>query len=105
MKKEVISEPIEEQIRESVIEDLFASDPILERVNIPGTNENKKTEIIKQPEHNHISGMTVKKQETPVVPTHNPFIHKDTEYLANKKTNDNYISDDQFFDDFFGEDD
>ena len=49
--------------------------------------------------------MTVKKQETPVVPTHNPFIHKDTEYLANKKTNDNYISDDQFFDDFFGEDD
>ena len=111
MKKEVISEPIEEQIRESVIEDLFASDPILERVNIPGTNENKKPEIIKQPEvikqpeHNHISGMTVKKQETPVVPTHNPFIHKDTEYLANKKTNDNYISDDQFFDDFFGEDD
>ncbi|MBQ2409105.1 MAG: hypothetical protein II309_06690, partial [Bacilli bacterium] len=106
VKQEVVSEPIEEQIKETVIEDLFASDPVMEKINIPKKEEPVKPASV--PVNNHISGMTVKRPEynqVPVTPKYNPYIQKNNDYIDNKKNDNNYISDDQFFDDFFGEDD
>ena len=106
VKQEVITEPIEEQIKETVIEDLFASDPIMEKINIPKKEEPKKP--VSSPVNNHINGMPMGRpgfNQAPMQPKYNPYIQKNNEYIDNKKNDNNYISDDQFFDDFFGEDD
>ena len=42
--------------------------------------------------------------QAPIQPKINPFIQKNNEYINNKTQEQSYVSDDEFFDDFFNED-
>ena len=42
--------------------------------------------------------------QAPIQPKINPFIEKNNEYINNKTQEQSYVSDDEFFDDFFNED-
>ena len=82
---------IEQPKPEPMIKDLFASEPVVESIKIPKPSEPIKSSF-----------------ENPVhVPTNpiNSNVIKDAEYIETKNTQVNYISDDQFFYDFFNEDD
>ena len=74
---------------EPIIENIIASEPIVEKVTIPKP----------------VSSNQQFMQSVPIPTQTNNNIRKDNEYIQNKNTKVNYISDDQFFDDFFNEDD
>lgn len=103
------------------LDDIFVSEPVRESVNIPTVVDSKrvpKKEKITTPSMNVnipkpdsvVSKPVVTPSEkrsnykAPVQPKENPFIQKNNDYINNKKQEHSYVSDDEFFDDFFNDD-
>ncbi|MEG0021398.1 MAG: type IV secretory system conjugative DNA transfer family protein [Bacilli bacterium] len=104
---------LEKPIRnEENFTNFFAAEPVLEKVNIPSAQIVEATgPVVSTPlsKSNTVrqSNMTINKPTSfsvPIQPKHNPFIEKNNEYIEHKKQAESYVSDDEFFDDFFNED-
>ena len=123
-----VSEPIREQVKipvQSVNEVSRESARINPNIVIPDTNNESKVEMpkieipvepkiempkvevsseVSKPARPSIYSNNIGNYQAPIQPKINPFIQKNNEYINNKTQEQSYVSDDEFFDDFFNED-